>query len=1111
MSLCRVSLRFPSLAMVGLLMLVSAGGARAQSGLVTFNELGLRVARGFQVTLYADSSLANDIYAMTLDARGNVVVTSRGYIRTLYDTDNDGVADSATDFAATATGGMGLCFDGNDLYFTGDGFFSRYEDADGDGVAEGAAQPILPLSAGEHGGHAPRKGPDGWWYLIGGNDAGFDQRHITFPASPIRKPQAGALLRVWPGPVQSEVIAHGFRNPYDFDFNWMGDVFTYDSDVERDYFLPWYTPTRIYHVAHGGHHGWQLTGYLRSWNRPDYYADTTAILAPIGRGSPTGVTVYRHYQFPPRYRGGLFALDWTFGKVYFVPLEANGSTYSGAPEIFLEAIGNHGIAPTDVAVARDGSLFVSIGGRRTRGGVYRIEYTAAGNRALYASNWMYATASVPEAVLAAPQPLDAWSRAWWVPRAQRVGAAPFVDVALSSRLPAAPRVRAIEILTELFGGLSADVARSAANADSSFVRARAAWSLGRLANPQFSTIIGMLATDGDSLVRRCALEALLDRAADVPAQRVLEAAGANLGHPDKRVRQLAANLASGLPDASWENLWREARKAAPDARLTATLALAWRGPLPHPLVTEEALEVLRQSKVPGQQLEALRLIILGLGDWRLTNSSAEVYTAYETALNPADVDGLAGRIAAAVAPILPSPDASVEMEAARVLAIVKARTPELKAKLVARLTGQSSPTADFHYLTVLSQVGGANPGDVTAKLAEAILSLDRKLAGRQQRTKQTWALRLAEVVERLVRNDAALGEAILRHPQFARPAHVPLAKTLGAERYLPSARLFAQAAQRQAAFEWSGPLIELLSALPIAEVRALFNKQWSNLALRDDLLLKLAEKPDGSDRDKFLIGLSSAQPNVVQVCAKALTQLPKEPTGRALLPAMRLLRRLLNEPEQAAVRADVVALINRETGEEFDISEQATDAGTLRRAYQPVFDWFREKYPRLVPYLTDIEEDAGQWNLTLRAVNWNTGDRLRGEQLFQERGCQTCHSTSTPLGPDLAGVADRLAPADLFNAILFPNRDVAPAYRSTVFQTRNGQTHTGIIAFESADGVILQTGATTTLRLATDEIASRRPSTLSLMPGGLLAGLQPSQLADLYRYLKSLQPSMPNQ
>ena len=37
--------------------------------LVPVEELGLRVASGFRVTLYADERLANDIFAMTLDAQ----------------------------------------------------------------------------------------------------------------------------------------------------------------------------------------------------------------------------------------------------------------------------------------------------------------------------------------------------------------------------------------------------------------------------------------------------------------------------------------------------------------------------------------------------------------------------------------------------------------------------------------------------------------------------------------------------------------------------------------------------------------------------------------------------------------------------------------------------------------------------------------------------------------------------------------------------------------------------------------------------------------------------------------------------------------------------------
>jgi hypothetical protein len=56
---------------------------------------------------------------------------------------------------------------------------------------------------------------------------------------------------------------------------------------------------------------------------------------------------------------------------------------------------------------------------------------------------------------------------------------------------------------------------------------------------------------------------------------------------------------------------------------------------------------------------------------------------------------------------------------------------------------------------------------------------------------------------------------------------------------------------------------------------------------------------------------------------------------------------------------------------------------------------------------------------------------------------------------------------------------------------------------------MVQTATSTTVRLATEEIASRRPGTLSLMPSGLLAGLQPSELADLYQYLKALPTTVP--
>src|SRR5205823_11236425 len=150
--------------------------------------------------------------------------------------------------------------------------------------------------------------------------------------------------------------------------------------------------------------------------------------------SPTGVLCYRHYQFPPRYRNGLFALDWTFGRVFFTPLTPAGASYQAVPELFLEPMGAQGLAPTDLVVPPDGSLLLSIGGRKTRGAIYRIDYPAAGNPILAASNWLTTAASEAEAVLNAPQPLDSWSRSYWVPIATRLGPAPFAEAAMDGRL-----------------------------------------------------------------------------------------------------------------------------------------------------------------------------------------------------------------------------------------------------------------------------------------------------------------------------------------------------------------------------------------------------------------------------------------------------------------------------------------------------------------------------------------------------------------------------------------------------------------------------------------------------------------------------------------------------
>lgn len=336
---------------------------------------GLRVPAGFEVSEFADNKLANDIFTLTLDPRGRVVVSGPGYVRLLLDEKNEGKATRAVDLMdGLREGAQGLFWEGDHLYFSADGGLRRCKITND---KAGPTELIRPLkTGGEHSIHAIRRGLDGWLYLLCGNNSDVTAKLATVPTSPIKEPLAGAVVRLSPDLKASEIVADGFRNPYDMDFNLDGELFTFDSDNERCVSLPWYEPTRFYHVIPGGHYGWQSPQHAQAWRSPPYFCDVVPPLLTLGRGSPTGVACYRHTQFPEAYRGGYFLLDWTFGRIYSITMKRSGSSYTCEKQLFLEAVGDEGFAPTAAVVHPEtGDLYVSIGGRGTRGAVYRIRHT----------------------------------------------------------------------------------------------------------------------------------------------------------------------------------------------------------------------------------------------------------------------------------------------------------------------------------------------------------------------------------------------------------------------------------------------------------------------------------------------------------------------------------------------------------------------------------------------------------------------------------------------------------------------------------------------------------------------------------------------------------------
>ncbi|MFT5302297.1 MAG: putative heme-binding domain-containing protein [Mariniblastus sp.] len=332
---------------------------------------GIRVPDGFEVTLAANDELATNVFSLAVGPQGQTFVAGPGYIKTLIDLDQDGVFESARIFAnGPKSGAQGMWFEDGQLWCTGDGALMRFQDLKGDGVTDGAPVRMLSIkTGGEHDAHAIRRGPDGWWYLLAGNSVPALTEYFSGVNSPIKQPRAGFLMRISPDFQTREIVAHGFRNAYDFDFNALGQIFVYDSDGERDISLPWYRPTRLFRMRPGDDAGWLDVG----WKRPGEFLDMPPVVGELGRGSPTGVRNCVSKSFPSSYYDSIFVADWTFGRVMVFRRDSKTGEY-GRGESFAVANGQFGFAVTDLDFSADGSLLISTGGRGTKGAVYRVRY-----------------------------------------------------------------------------------------------------------------------------------------------------------------------------------------------------------------------------------------------------------------------------------------------------------------------------------------------------------------------------------------------------------------------------------------------------------------------------------------------------------------------------------------------------------------------------------------------------------------------------------------------------------------------------------------------------------------------------------------------------------------
>jgi putative heme-binding domain-containing protein len=361
----------------------------------------LSVPPGFKVELLHTAEPTEGSWInLAKDNKGRLITGGQRGHATLRFTLKDGKVEKVEKLTLPISEIMGVTYAFDSLYVVGSGPGGAYglfrcRDTKGEDQYDDVKLLKNFGSGGEHGAHAVVAGPDGKIYCINGNHTkvpegmspnsphrNYAEDHLlprqwdgNGHAAGILAP-GGYVLRTDPDGKEWELLLAGFRNAYDIAFNPDGELFTFDSDMEWDWGMPWYRPIRVNHCVSAAEFGWRSgTG---KW--PAYYPDSLPAVVDVGVGSPTGVTNGIGAKFPAKYQKAVYVLDWTYGRLIAVHLTPKGSTYTAEIENFVAPKGLKGegrkypLPLTDAVIGEDGAMYFTIGGRNNQSGLYRVSY-----------------------------------------------------------------------------------------------------------------------------------------------------------------------------------------------------------------------------------------------------------------------------------------------------------------------------------------------------------------------------------------------------------------------------------------------------------------------------------------------------------------------------------------------------------------------------------------------------------------------------------------------------------------------------------------------------------------------------------------------------------------
>ncbi len=149
-------------------------------------------------------------------------------------------------------------------------------------------------------------------------------------------------------------------------------------------------------------------------------------------------------------------------------------------------------------------------------------------------------------------------------------------------------------------------------------------------------------------------------------------------------------------------------------------------------------------------------------------------------------------------------------------------------------------------------------------------------------------------------------------------------------------------------------------------------------------------------------------------------------------------------------------------------------------------------------------------NLKSQIAN-SPGDPEAGRRTFfhtNSAGCYKCHTVGGRgghVGPDLTVIARTMDRQKLAESILEPSKEISPQFTTWAIETTSGKVLTGMLLGEEVNGDLrLGDNSGAVFHVPFNDIESRTPTTVSIMPARLHQTLTRTEFLDLIAYLEIL-------